>query len=210
MPTLDLLFHVQGSRLRTDHAYALFSALSNAVPWLHDRASVYALAPITGHYVGQGLLALDPVRSFLRIRVEHTNVPHVLPVAGKSVRVMGDRIQIGVPRLRALTPSPVLWSRSVTIKHAEDEESFSRAARKQLDDLGIGGELEVPRLTLGPRQGEPKRHVLRVKDVSVVCFPLVVRGLQPDESLRLQESGLGGRRRLGAGLFVAVEEGGDA
>jgi len=36
----------------------------------------------------------------------------------------------------------------------------------------------------------------------VVGYAVVVRGLDPEGSLRLQERGLGGRRRFGCGLMV--------
>jgi CRISPR-associated protein Cas6 len=46
---------------------------------------------------------------------------------------------------------------------------------------------------------------MRVKDKLVVCFPLLVHDLSPEESLRLQEEGLGGRRRMGGGVFLPAD-----
>ncbi len=48
----------------------------------------------------------------------------------------------------------------------------------------------------------------RIKEVRIVGFALLVEGLRPDESLRLQEVGLGGRRHLGCGVFVPAQEDG--
>ena len=78
---------------------------------------------------------------------------------------------------------------------------------RQLAALGIPGRLEVPHFHLGPRQGEARRHVVRIKDSAVICFPLVVRGLNPEDSLKLQEAGLGGRRRMGCGIFISADKG---
>jgi CRISPR-associated endonuclease/helicase Cas3 len=74
----------------------------------------------------------------------------------------------------------------------------------KLDALGVGGHAEVPRIPSGPRRGEPERKVVRVKQNALVCYPLRVSGLTAAESLRLQEAGLGGRRRMGGGFFLPI------
>jgi CRISPR-associated endonuclease/helicase Cas3 len=101
-----------------------------------------------------------------------------------------------------LHPAPSLIARTVAIKKATEATSFLEAARKQLGELGIGGRLRVPEHAGKSGEREPIRRVLRVKDVRIVCFPLLVEGLRPEESLRLQEVGLGGRRHLGCGVFL--------
>jgi Cas6 Crispr len=47
-------------------------------------------------------------------------------------------------------------------------------------------------------------RVVRIKDKTVVGYGVRVAGLNVEESLRLQEHGLGGRRKLGCGVFVPV------
>jgi CRISPR-associated protein Cas6 len=75
--TIDLLFPVLGSRLATDHGYALYSAISHELTCLHDGSVLFGLLPVTGQYVGDGLLQLDASRSRLRLRlaVEGRDVP---------------------------------------------------------------------------------------------------------------------------------------
>jgi CRISPR-associated protein Cas6 len=206
MPSVDLLFPVIGSRLPTDHAYPLYAALSRLVPGLHEQQLPLALAPITGVYAGNGEILLNPQSSVLRLRVAVEHIPQVLCIAGKRVRVLGRRLQIGPPRVRALTPSPSLISHAVTIKHSLDETSFLLAAERKLADILISARIELPHVLLGPRQGEPRRLVRRVKDDIVVCFGLVLHDLTTADSIRLQEVGLGGRRRMGCGIFLPLGE----
>lgn len=52
--------------------------------------------------------------------------------------------------------------------------------------------------------GEPIRRTLRIRDKTVVGYALAVTELTADESIRLQEAGVGGRRRFGCGLFVLL------
>lgn len=207
MQWIDLLFSVVGRQLPTDHSYPLYSALTRLLPCLHDGTVPFALAPIPGDYVGQGLLQLDPSRSYLRMRVRAADIPRVLPLAGKSLAVMGQRLRVGVPRIHVLQPSRELFARLVTFRNATQPEPFLAVARRELDQLNVGGEISIPEhCDKNPARG-PYRRVMRIKDKRIVCFPFLVRGLNPDESLRLQETGLGGRRHMGCGLFIAVGDG---
>lgn len=203
---VDLFFSVVGSFLLTDHGFPMYSAISRLLPRVHEGIIPVAIAPVTGQYIGEGRLQIDPKYSRLRVRLPLQHVPEVLPLAGKSFQIMGQRIHLGVPQIRALEPASALFARTVTIKHATEPDAFLAAARKQLDTLRVGGQLEIPVGGFGAHVGEPHRHVMRIKDSRIVCFSLLVRGLNPDESLRLQESGLGGRRRMGGGLFVPATE----
>jgi CRISPR-associated protein Cas6 len=202
MNTVDLVFPVVGSRVPTDHSYALYSALSHRLPCLHDGSVSFGVVPITGPHIGNGLLQLDPRQSRLRLRILAADVPRVLPLAGKGLDVTGHRIRLGVPQIEALAAVPSLIARVVSIKNATDHQSFLASARKQLDELGIGGSLQLPEHLDKAGRSEPIRRVLRIKQVRIVCYSLLVEDLKPEESLRLQEVGLGGRRHLGCGVFL--------
>jgi CRISPR-associated protein Cas6 len=204
MTTLDILFAVQGDTLPTDHHYPLFSALCGIVPWLHDPAAPVALAPVNGRYIHGGRLRIVPQRSRLRFRLRAEDVPRLLPLAGKRLEVMGAAIRLGVPHVTPLEPAADLMAHTVHLKDAMEPEAFAAAARKKLDALGVAGRAEVPRIPSGQRRGEPERKVFRVKTKALVCYPLRVSGLTVAESLRLQEAGLGGRRRMGGGFFIPV------
>jgi CRISPR-associated endonuclease/helicase Cas3 len=140
------------------------------------------------------------------------DVPRVLPLAGKGLRVSGYRIRLGVPHVEGLQVAASLIARTVAINYRFHEESlgvegFVTSARRQLSDLGIQGKLRVPERTDASGQHLPIRRVVRVKGVRIVCYALLVADLKPEESLRLQELGLGGRRRLGCGMFVPARGG---
>lgn len=206
MTTVDLLFPVVGTRLPTDHGYLLYGALCRTLPCLHDGSVRFAMAPVTGQYVGNGLIQLDPMRSRLRLRISTTDIPRVLPLAGKGLKVMRHQVRLGVPQVRALVPSPSLYARIVAIKNATEVKPFLDVARRQLDEIGIGGGVRVPDHVAKGGEAEPQRRVLRIKEAVIVGFALLVEGLTDEESLRLQEAGLGGRRRLGCGLFVPARD----
>jgi hypothetical protein len=226
MNRIELCFPVLGSQLPSDHGYALYGALVKTLPRLHDEDCSVRIGSIQGTYVGKGMLQLESAKAWLRLRLPAEDIPAFLPLAGKSLNVGGHRIRLGAPQVRALIPAPNLVARLVIIKASSpktdpavkksrtpfltkrylDPAEFLAGARKQLEALEIRGEPGIPLNTTGPRAGQPRRHVLRVHDKQVVGFSLQVTGLTAEESVRLQEEGVGGRGKMGCGFFVPMRE----
>jgi CRISPR-associated protein Cas6 len=204
MAMIDLHFPVIGTFLPTDHAYGLYSALTELIPTLHDGLVSWRVAGIAGHFAGNGLLRLDSKRSRLRFRLAAENIPTLLPLAGKALAIAGHAIRVGVPWVRPLIPAPALIARTVTIKGFVEPGPFLEAVRRQLDALDVKGEAGIPLTKHGKREGKPHRQVLRIKEKQVVAFAVQVTGLDGQESITLQEHGLGGRGRMGCGFFVPL------
>jgi CRISPR-associated protein Cas6 len=206
MTIVELQFPVLGTSIAADHGYALYSALSHHLAALHADGNGLVIGPINGQYAGNNQFALDVRRSRLRFRLPDDRIASLLPLAGKALDVGGHRIRLGVPTVQALTPAPALIARLVTIKGFTDPNGFFEAARRQFDALEIKGESGIPLTASGEHAGEPRRRILRIKDKKVVGFALQVTELTADESLRLQEHGIGGRRKMGCGFFVPVTQ----
>ena len=193
---VDLFFHVQGKEVPVDHEYTLYSAISRILEsgeenkWLHNADNV-GLLPIRGHYAGQGKLMLDQHARF-GLRLPVNLIPKVLRLAGKRLDVNGEALRVGVSTTSALIPAPLLYAHIVTTKNGEDETRFDTEIQRQLDALGIKGK---------PARGP--RRIVTIKDKKVVGYSLLVSELTAEESICLQEQGLGGRRKMGCGVFVA-------
>lgn len=134
--------------------------------------------------------------SRLTLRIEAERIADVLSLAGKQLTIAGQPLRVGVPQVHALTPAAALRSRLVTIKKFLDPEPFLEAVRRQLDALGVSEQVQT---TLG------RRRTLRIKDKEVVGFEVVLEGLLAEESLTVQEQGIGGRRHMGCGVFVPIQ-----
>jgi CRISPR-associated protein Cas6 len=141
-------------------------------------------------------------RSRLRLRLPAERIAEVMPLAGRSLDVGEHRILLKAPVVTPIEPAPLLAAKVVTYKHATDPVKFLEQTRQKLDQLGVGGEPGIPLIERGARAGEPRRQVLRIKGRRVVGFALQVAGLTAEESVLLQEHGLGGRTRIGCGFFV--------
>jgi len=202
---VDLSFPLLGKALPLDHGYALYAALCRFLPRLHEHKTV-GVHPIWGDAAGDGLLRVA-ARSCLRIRTPTDLIAEFLPLAGKVLELDGHALRLGVPRVLALRPAAVLAARLVTIKGFTEPADFLDASRRQLDALGVSRQaaIEIPSAPAGrAHAGEPLRRVLRIKDRTVVGFAVRVLHLTAEESITLQEHGLGGRRHMGCGIFVPL------
>ena len=206
-PVVDLCFPISGTTLPVDHGYGLLGALARLAPGLHGDEAV-GVHPISGRLAGGRLLALTTA-SLLALRVPLRRVPVLLDLAGQELNVQGHALRLGLPTVRQLRPAPTLVSRLVVIKGFMEPEEFRAAAGRQLVERQIGGEaVLLARQRPAAHDGQTGarqpalRRTLRIRDREVVGFALEVTGLDAVASLRLQEVGLGGRRRFGCGVFV--------
>lgn len=203
MTYCDLLFPARGESVPTDHAYALYGALSRTVPAFHQPGAGVRFAPLTGVGGEPGRLRLTD-RSCLRVRLPAEGIAAALPLAGAKLDVAGSAVRLGVPAVVPLRPAAALGAGLVTFKHGQDPDRFLATARAKLAELGVAAEVAVRRFESGPRTGEPRRRVVRLKGRAVVGYAVIVTGLSAGDSVRLQERGLGGRTRLGCGFFLPV------
>lgn len=198
-PSVIVQFPAQGRQLPADHGYALYSAITRYLPILHG-ASWLGLELLSGVPWREGIIVLPTRGASLRLRIPADRYGHVLPLAGRRLDISGHAIRLGIPSARPLTPAPSLYARCVTIKKFTDPEPFLEAARRQLDALGLTATLELP----VDEQGRPRRRILTIQGKHVVGFSLAAHGLNDEDSLHLQTSGIGGRRAMGCGHFNPI------
>jgi len=211
---LDLIFAVSGDTIPVDHGYYLHSALSELLPFHHDKQqrSTTGVHPISGTLCGGRMLAINS-RSKLILRTAADRVADYLELCGKRLSIGNHSITVGIPSSRKLIPVSTLWSRIVTIKGFTTPSEFHDAVHRQLHELDIGGQANlVARKNHTSAEGKTDnlarspflKRTLAIKGRNVVGFSLVVTELTAEESLRLQSQGIGGRRSMGCGIFIPL------
>lgn len=215
-PLVDLAFPLLGQTIHADHGYLLYRGLCDLLPSLRHLggpgpARDLPVHPIAGRYVGDRQMQLTKA-SRLTLRIECDRIPEFLPLAGKRLAIGGSEVRVGVPAVRGLDLASRLYSRLVLIKGAKEPEAFLEAVRREMAGHGITGRPELLRRQLerpieGRTGGEPNRspwvrRTLKVREWTLVGYALIVEELSAEDSLRLQEVGLGRRRRFGCGVFV--------
>lgn len=192
---INLSFPVIGIELPADHNHRLCAAICNKFQHLHDLDGL-AINTITGIPDKQGKIKLThQSRLLLRLPVEA--IAQVYLLAGQTLNVGGYSIQLGNPELHTLKPVDTLKARLVTIKGYTEPELFLSAAHRQLQKLNINANVGI----LANEKEEPKRLTLKIRNYTIVGFSVVVSDLSPDDSIKLQVHGLGGKRRMGCGVF---------
>jgi CRISPR-associated protein Cas6 len=197
---VDLAFPTDGGRVPLDHGYPLYAALSATLPELHE-APWLGVHPLSGTPESDAL-TLTP-RSRLTLRSPLSQVARLLPLAGQTLSISGARVRLRAPQIFQLETRACLDARLVLIRLTDAvlptnevvaESVFARRfqeeAQRQLERIGIRGQLTLHgqrRITVAGRR--------------LLGFSARVDGLQADESLSLQVHGLGGKRRMGCGIF---------
>jgi len=185
---VDAIFSVEGQTLPREHAQPLQKSLCGLFPWLaHDPvAAVMPLKVVDG----DAEMATLPRRLQLVLRVMNSRMPDVLAVAGREVSVAGCVLRLDKPHFRELRPHATLYAYKVA-SAGNGELAFMETMDQELARLSIRGERVCG-----------KRSQMVVAGQVLETFSLMLHALTPDQSLRLQQSGLGPHRLLGCGVFV--------
>jgi CRISPR-associated protein Cas6 len=196
---VDVCYSIRCRSLPVDHAHALYQALRGALPWLDDEA----LAGIhTIHVAESGngwirpehandLLYLSH-RTKLVLRVPRHRLKDAESLRSQSLDVAGHLLEVGDSSVRPLSSLTTLFSRYIVASDNDDENRFMQSALQQLKALGI----------------RPKKmmcglgKLIRTPDKTLHTRSLMLADMEVEDSVKLQQHGLGPWRQLGCGLFI--------
>jgi len=202
---VDAVFAIACRSLPVDHAYALQQAIQEVLPWFAQEPgaglhTVHGAASGSGWMRPEGADALLQLshRARLALRLPRHRLEDAAALLGRTLQVAGWPMHVEKMALRPLSRITTLFSRCVVLA-AGDEAAFVIAATGELDALGIRAE----RMVCG-----------RVTPVATPAGTyqsrsLMLAGLTREQSLLLQQSGLGAERKLGCGLFIPHKDIGD-
>lgn len=195
-PRFDVAFALAGGPVPLDTGYTLFGALSRALgddlhgaPWL-------AVHPLAGLPRPDGTLALRQGTHALRLRVDAEHIGRCASLAGGALHLGGADLLVGTSRVFTLRPARALVARIVTIKGFLEAEPLRGALHRKLDALSVRARVEIGR-----------RRTVRVGGDVVVGFQVTLHDLDDPGSLLVQYAGLGGRQRMGCGVFTPLGAG---
>jgi CRISPR-associated protein Cas6 len=200
---VDAVFAISCRALPVDHAYALSRAVGEALPWFASdgRAGMHT---IHGAESGAGwmrpegpdaLLQLSR-RARLALRLPRERLGDAAALVGRTLQVGEHALRVERLALRPLSRITTLFARCVVLGAPAQEPDFLAQATAQLEALGIRAE----RLVCG------RGTDLATPQGTWHARSLMLAGLTPEGSLRLQERGLGEGRKLGCGLFIAHKD----
>lgn len=198
---VDLLFGIDCKVLPVDHAYALSTAISQALPWFAEDETA-ALHLIHGADSGNGwerpegsddILYLSR-RTKLVLRVSADRIDDAMALVGKELDVAGNSMKVLKAGKRLLEVTTALYSRYVVAEEGEDEEAFLQRIIAEMRAMG----LRFKKVLCG------KEHTLHTPERDLITRSLLVADLSFEDAITLQERGIGVKayKKLGCGLFI--------
>ena len=196
-PYIELAFPVMGQSLPIDHGYQLYSALKYRLMELKDWDDI-SIKTISGKLDREHRNQLNLTdRSKLLIRLPSEKIPFVYSFSGKSLTIGKHKIRLGIPEMNFLQPKSRLRSHIVVIKGYQEPDSFLEAAKRQIEALNIEADIKL----ISRKDGAIKPKTIKVKQ-TLVGFGIEATNLSKSDSVILQEKGLGGKQKMGCGVFV--------
>jgi CRISPR-associated protein Cas6 len=198
---IDLLFDIQCREIPVDHAHALSTALREHLPDIGDESGIGVhTIHVAGSQNGwerpefsREQRLLTSRRTKLTLRVPREKAAEIREqLHDKTLRLEDCEIRIGKAKEKELSKQGTIFSRYVQCLPDEEEMAFLERMAGELRQHGI----KVRKALCG------KTTMVYTPEGEVATRSLMLADLKRDESLLLQEVGLGPGREMGLGIFI--------
>ncbi len=196
---IDLSFKIDCPVIPVDHAWIVYEAFSAHIPWIRGEQGA-GIMPLPIPTEGNGwyrsenadeMLNLSK-RTRLTLRIPSTRLKEVEALAGKTLQVGEYAMKLTKPSVRRLSKETNIWTHHIVANAEESEEQFL--------DKTIG---QIRAMDIQPRKALcGKTHTIQSPDGPLFTRSLMLADLDLNESIKLQQRGLGAHGHLGCGLFI--------
>lgn len=201
---VDVSFAIKCKCLPLEHMHALSESLYKALPWLEED-KLAGIHPIYGAESGNGWVRPEDPNELLyfsrrqkmTLRLPKERLSEAENLTGKTLKVAGYDLEVGKSSVKKLSDLPTNFCRSVMTEQSMSEDDFLNWAFAELKSLNIS----VRKMMAGK-----ERIVTLPHGEDLVTRSLMLAELEQAESVRLQQHGIGGGRKLGCGLFLPQKD----
>lgn len=194
----DVAFSLVGRQLAVDHAQSLAHALCSILPVAtHSQIGIHQVRVAES---GNGwerpsssgdMLHLSR-RTKLVLRVNRAVFEEISRLADTELDIDGQTLKLGAAAIRKLSPLTTLFSHGIACDEAQVETEFLGEIASVLERMKI----DVKKMICG------MSNSIRSDQGPVFTRALMVANLTPQESVLLQQIGIGEGRLIGCGLFL--------
>ena len=196
---VDVVYSIQCRALPVDHAYALSQAIAQALPWFATEEAV-GLHLIHVADSGNGWMRPDAAgallclsrRTKLILRLPKHRIEDAGSLSGQTLDIAGHSLRVDKLAVKPLSAITTLFSRYNASRDGTDENVFLLDTMALLNTLGIRPKKMICGL---------ERNIV-TPDRVIRTRSLMLAELSVEESVKLQQQGLGVDRKLGCGLFI--------
>ncbi|MBT8438628.1 MAG: type I-MYXAN CRISPR-associated protein Cas6/Cmx6 [Gammaproteobacteria bacterium] len=200
---VDLLFNIECRELPVDHIYQLSQAIHQALP---GRAEDNELGVHPVHLagsqngwerpdesLGQNLILSKRTKLILRVRKEHQQ-DVVDRLHNITLDIDGFEMTVKKPKVRKLRKDSTIFSRAIVCSESETEDEMQFLNRMQ-QELALMG-IIIKKALCG------KTSQFKTPDGPVLTRSLMLADMSPEDSVKLQQTGIGPLRDMGCGIFL--------
>lgn len=200
----DYVFEVSGQGVQAGYHYPLLGAIKGVHPLLGMDNDVF-FGPIENvAYDGAGWLGFRGGTRW-RCRAKRSAEYLVLDLCGARLRIGEHAVRLGRVETLDLVPSSSLYAELVTIRSHHFQKMRTAPTHQEFlgwcaDKLRCVYDLSDQQIEIG------RRRQIRIGEHPVITgYAIGLYGLSDDQSLAIQTGGLGGRRHMGASMFLPGE-----
>lgn len=196
---VDLLYKIDCPTLPLDHAWSLSEAIFDRLPWFADEQFA-GLHLIYGADSGNGwerpsdnndLLYLSR-RTRMSLRLPAHRLADAEALCGATLEIQGNKLKVGEARSKPLAVTTTLYSRQVICEPTMDEDQFIELSVNELRAQNV----RFKKILCG------KSSRFASPQGELEARSLMVAGLTLEDSITLQQHGIGPHRTRGFGLFI--------
>ena len=198
---MDVMFSLKCKTLPIEHAHVLSKAMHEALPWMasDERAGVHLIHVAES---GNGWMRPEDPENEVLCLSRRTKMTLRLPkerieetksiLLNKTFDIDGHALTVGEGVNKPFVALPTLFCRYVVTDKNHDEMEFMHWAVDRLKEMNI----PVKKMMAG------KQNTFKTPEGSVYTRSLMVAELEEEQSVRLQQKGMGTHRTMGCGLFM--------
>ena len=193
----ELSFSVNCRELPYDHAYELSSEILNLIPQIkNDKRN--SIQTLHGPMSGNGWVRPDseniPLskRAKLMMRINKNQIDDIKDIEGKEIKLFGNSLKIGVSKVKNFLIVKDLFCRFVISDNKISEDDFLEKIQMELRNFNVN----IKKALCG------KSMTINFAKKTVYTRSLMIADLSKEESLKLQEEGVGGKKLYGCGIFL--------
>jgi len=193
----ELSFSVNCRELPYDHAYELSSEILNLIPQIkNDKRN--SIQTLHGPMSGNGWVRPDseniPLskRAKLIMRINKNQIDDIKDIEGKEIKLFGNSLKIGISKVKNFLIVKDLFCRFVISDNKISEDDFLEKIQMELRNFNVN----IKKALCG------RSMTINFDKNTVYTRSLMIADLSKEESLRLQEEGVGEKKLYGCGIFL--------
>ena len=194
---IDVAFKIQCKTLPYDHACDLSKAITSKMPWLL-KDKLIGIHTLHGPESGNGWVRSEKEEIFLSkrtrliLRISRSDANKAKELEGENINVLGNNIKIGKSNTKTFLVVRDLICRCVLCDKEQDEEDFLLDIKKELFTHGV----PIKKAICG------KAKSITINGKNRFTRSLMIADLSKENSILLQDIGIGDGRIFGCGIFL--------